>query len=94
MDMMLTGAIACASLLVAVFFLRFWKSTGDRFFLYFALSFGIQGLNRIHIGLKGPASEDEATIYLIRLAAYILILVAIWQKNRPLTGTTGAHTTD
>jgi hypothetical protein len=82
MDAMITGAIACASITVGLFFLRFWKSTHDRFFLYFALSFWIQGANRIHIGLKGATNEDDAAIYLIRLAAYLLILIAIWDKNR------------
>lgn len=82
-EAMMNGAIACACFIVGVFFLRFWRSTRDRFFLYFALSFWIQGINRVHIGLKGAPSEDEAVIYLIRLVAYVLILVAIWEKNRP-----------
>lgn len=82
-EAMTNGAIACAGFVVGVFFLRFWRSTRDRFFLYFALSFWIQGINRVHIGLRGAPSEDEAVIYLIRLVAYVLILVAIWEKNRP-----------
>ncbi len=80
---MLTGAVALASLLVGLFFLRFWRNTHDRFFLYFSLSFFIQGFNRIHIGLQGTEREDEAIVYLIRLVAYALILMAIWEKNRP-----------
>lgn len=38
-NLMLTGAIALASLLVGLFFFRFWRQTRDRFFLYFALAF-------------------------------------------------------
>lgn len=83
MDDMLTGAIALASMIVGLFFLRFWRNTRDRFFLYFSLSFWIQGINRIHIGLQGAEREDEAVVYLIRLVAYLLILMAIWEKNRP-----------
>jgi hypothetical protein len=82
MEGILTGAITFASFAVGLFFLRFWKSTQDRFFLYFALSFWIQGMNRIHIWVEGVASEDSAVIYLIRLLAYVMILVAIWEKNR------------
>src|SRR5205823_12585686 len=33
---LLTGAIAMASCVIALFFLRFWRNSGDRFFLYFA----------------------------------------------------------
>ena len=39
MDFMLLGAISMASLIAGLFFLRFWKDTGDRFFLFFAVSF-------------------------------------------------------
>ena len=39
MNLMLLGAIAVTSLVIALFFLRFWKETGDRFFLFFAISF-------------------------------------------------------
>jgi hypothetical protein len=83
MQDMLTGAVALASFLVGLFFLRFWRNTQDRFFLYFSLSFWIQGFNRIHIGLQGTEREDEAVVYVIRLLAYLLILMAIWEKNRP-----------
>jgi hypothetical protein len=80
---MLLGAIALASLLVGLFFLRFWKSTGDRFFLYFALSFGIEGLNRMISGITQTPYEDAPAYYLIRLISYSLILLAIWEKNKP-----------
>jgi hypothetical protein len=77
------GAIALASLLAGLFFLRFWKSSGDRFFLYFALSFGIEGINRLYAGLSRSLNEDSPGIYSIRLLSYGLILLAIWEKNRP-----------
>jgi hypothetical protein len=81
-DMMI-GAIVLASMLVALFFLRFWKNTGDRFFLYFALAFGVEGVNRLISGLTHTLYEDAPLYYLIRLVSYGLILVAIWEKNRP-----------
>lgn len=80
-DMMI-GAIALASMLAGLFFLRFWRSTGDRFFLYFALSFGIEGFNRLLSGITKTLYEDAPLFYLIRLLAYSLILLAIWEKNR------------
>jgi hypothetical protein len=82
-DQMLTGAIALGSLLAALYFLRFWRQTRDRFFLYFALSFAIEGCNRIALGLVPHADENEPLFYGVRLLAYGLILLAIWQKNRP-----------
>lgn len=83
MNEILLGAIALASALVGLFFLRFWKSTGDRFFLYFALSFWIEGINRLISGLTQTFYEDAPLYYVIRLVSYSLILIAIWEKNRP-----------
>lgn len=80
---LLTGAIAMASLVIALFFLRFWRSTSDRFFLYFALSFFIEGLHRVYSALHDDGGEDSPLHYLIRLLAYGLILWAILEKNLP-----------
>jgi hypothetical protein len=78
---MLVGAIVLASLLVGLFFLRFWRSTHDRFFLYFALSFWLEGVNRAIFGIMGALSETLPVFYIIRLIAYGLILWAIVEKN-------------
>ncbi|HAT31366.1 MAG TPA: hypothetical protein DCW29_11100 [Janthinobacterium sp.] len=79
---MLSGAIACASLIVSLFFLRFWRSTRDRFFLYFAISFALEACGRLLIG-SGPSYDQKMpAFYLIRLVAYLLILIAIVDKNR------------
>ncbi len=79
---LLVGGIATASIVAAFFFLRFWRTTRDRFFLFFALSFGIEGVNRIVLWLSVGNQEDAPGYYLIRLVAYGLILAAIIDKNR------------
>jgi hypothetical protein len=79
----LTGAIAMASATIAMFFLRFWRNTGDRFFLWFALSFGIEGAHRVYSALAYQDNEATPLHYLIRLLAYGLILWAILEKNLP-----------
>jgi hypothetical protein len=80
---MLLGGIAVGSLIASLFFFRFWRHTRDRFFLYFALSFLIEAGNRVALGLVSNADEAAPEFYLVRLVAYALIIVAIWQKNRP-----------
>lgn len=80
---LLTGAIAMASIVIALFFLRFWRDAGDRFFLYFALSFLIEGVHRLFSTVLLANHEDSPLHYLIRLLAYGLILWAILEKNWP-----------
>jgi uncharacterized membrane protein HdeD (DUF308 family) len=80
MDFMLLGAISMASLIAGLFFLRFWKDTGDRFFLFFAVSFLIEGVNRAALGSSDP-NEGRPFFYFVRFLSFLLILIAIIQKN-------------
>ncbi|NUR45181.1 MAG: hypothetical protein HOP91_03350 [Sphingomonas sp.] len=66
----------------ALFFLRFWRRTGDQLFLAFALAFGLLGLGQTIIALASIPTEERSSLYLIRLAAFALIIVAILRKNR------------
>jgi uncharacterized membrane protein HdeD (DUF308 family) len=81
MDFMLLGAISMASLIAGLFFLRFWKDTGDRFFLFFAVSFLIEGVNRAALGLTTDPNEGRPFFYFVRFLSFLLILIAIIQKN-------------
>jgi hypothetical protein len=78
---MLLGAVALSCFIASLFFLRFWKSTRDRFFLFFALSFCIEGIGRVMLGVLRYSSEQEPLFYLIRLFAFLVILYAIIDKN-------------
>lgn len=83
MNNMLLGGIATLSFVAGLYFLRFWKSTGDRFHLFFAIAFWMEGVNRVILALVEALPEDVPLIYLIRLAAFSLILFAIADKNWP-----------
>jgi uncharacterized membrane protein HdeD (DUF308 family) len=82
MNQLLLGAIAMGNLIIGLFFLRFWKKTHDRFFLFFAVAFGLEGINRILLGLNYDTNENEPLFYLVRLLSFLLILIAIIDKNR------------
>ena len=76
------GAIAMANATIALFFFRFWRAGRDRFFLFFALAFLAEAVNRVALALSEHPSEGTPWHYGVRLAAYVLILVAILEKNR------------
>lgn len=94
MNAMLSGGIATLSIIAGVFFLRYWRSSRDRFFLYFAASFLIEGVNRFVLYLMVGLQEDAPAYYIVRLIAYGLIVFAIVAKNRerraPMPGATTA----
>jgi uncharacterized membrane protein HdeD (DUF308 family) len=82
MDLMLLGAISMASLVAGLFFLRFWRDTRDRFFLFFAVSFGVEGVNRAALALASDPNEGRPFFYFVRLLSFLLIIIAILYKNR------------
>jgi len=78
----LSGAICFGFLIAGLFFLRFWRRTHDGLFLAFAIAFAMLGLGQAVQALANIADEDRSYIFLIRLVAFTLILVAIFRKNR------------
>lgn len=78
----LSGAAAAGSLAVGLFFLRLWRDTRDRFFALFGLAFWMMAANGIALLWAAPAAEHRHYFYLIRLAAFLLIIAAIVDKNR------------
>lgn len=79
---MLLGAIAMAAFTIALIFIRFWRTTGDRFFVFFAVAFALIGLGRIALGAVPHSDDQTPVIYLIQLLAFVVILFAVIDKNR------------
>lgn len=78
----LSGAVVLGFLTCALVFLRFWRRTREGLFLAFALAFMLLGLGQTVLTLGGIPTEERGSLYLIRLAAFLVILVAIYRKNR------------
>ncbi|WP_202594004.1 DUF5985 family protein [Noviluteimonas dokdonensis] len=76
------GMISMGCAVAALLFLRFWRTSRDRFFVFFAAAFAIEAVNRAVFAYIGPgASEYQLGYVLARLVAFALILVAILDKN-------------
>jgi len=78
----LSGAVAFGFLVCGLFFLRYWRRTRDQLFLAFALAFALLGAGQAILALGNIPTEERGSIYLLRLAAFALILIAILRKNR------------
>ena len=68
-----------------LFFARFWRDTADRFFGFLALAFWLLALHWGVLPLSDPAYEHRPLIFLLRLLAFLVVLVGIADKNRPPT---------
>jgi hypothetical protein len=81
MQNFLLGIIVTASFVSALYFLKFWHKTRDQLFLAFALAFAIEGANRIGFLFLERPNEGSALIYMVRMLAFLIILMAILHKN-------------
>lgn len=75
------GGLAVGLLVVGLFFLRFWTRTRDGLFLSFAVAFWLLAIGQAAPIVMGLAAESRAGVYLLRLAAFGLIIAAILAKN-------------
>lgn len=78
----LSGAITMGFIVAGLFFLRFWKRTHEGLFISFALAFWLLGLTQGLLAFTNIPVEERSWLYLVRLAAFLLIFVSIWLKNR------------
>jgi uncharacterized membrane protein HdeD (DUF308 family) len=78
----LSGAITMGFLVAGFFFLRFWQRTGESLFLAFAAAFWLLGIAQALLSFTDIPVEERSWLFLLRLAAFSLILVSIWKKNR------------
>lgn len=82
MNELLSGILVTQYATIALFFLKFWRTSRDRLFLMFSVAFAVLAVQRLAIALTREILEHQAPLYLMRLAAFIVIIVAIVDKNR------------
>jgi hypothetical protein len=81
-SLFVSGAITMGYVVAAIFFLRYWRDTRDRLFLFFTTAFVLLAAQRTALSF---IVEREALVvgsYGLRLLAFVIILVGIVDKNR------------
>jgi hypothetical protein len=78
---MLSGALLFSYFVAGIHFCRFWRRTGDRLFLHFAVAFWLLALNQLATSIPAVANETAGYEYLLRVVGFIVILAAIVDKN-------------
>lgn len=77
-----SGLITMGFFIAGVFFLRFWSRTGDQLFAAFSAAFWLLGLNQALLVFVPFQIEERSWLYLLRLAAFTIIIAAVVVKNR------------
>jgi hypothetical protein len=77
-----SGLITMGFLISGLFFIRYWVRTRDMLFAAFAAAFWLLGANQTLLALSALPVEERSWMYLLRLAAFAIIITAVALKNR------------
>jgi hypothetical protein len=78
----ISGAIILGYLVIALFFVRFWRQTHVRLFVWFAIAFALLAVERVMLVAAPPVWMHQPQFYCTRLVAFLLIAWAILDENR------------
>ena len=76
-----SGAITMGFAVASLLFARYWRRTGDGLFIAFAIAFGLLALHHGLVGVLNVPREERTWLFLLRLAAFGLIIAAVLRKN-------------
>ncbi len=78
------GALAMASLIATLFFLRYWRASRERLFAFFALAFAGLAANWAGLAIIDQPTDEaqQKYAYVVRLVAFVILLIGIFDKNR------------
>ncbi len=76
------GALMMGCCVIGLKFMKYWRLSRDRFFVFFACAFWIFALGWGLRAFVHTVGEHGHLVYLPRLIAFLLILVGIFDKNR------------
>jgi hypothetical protein len=82
LNVLLLGAAAMACIVIGLFFLRYWRTTRDRFFAFFVAAFWMFAAHWLGLAIVQPQIEGRHWLYVLRLLAFLLIIAGITDKNR------------
>ena len=78
----LQAVSATAALISATIFVRYWRQSRDPLFVQFALAFAVLGVSWAILSVVNPIGDANPYVYVLRLIAFLLIIVAVVVKNR------------
>jgi hypothetical protein len=77
----LQGVCAAGAWAIGLIFLRYRREADDRLFAFFGYAFWLLALSWALLAV-GTTDEYQPYVYGLRLAAFVLIIIAVVDKNR------------
>ena len=77
----LSGLVTMGYLACGLFFVKFWWRSRDLLFLAFAVAFWFMAADAALLAALPPQDQRRVLVYLLRIPAYLLIVLAIVRKN-------------
>lgn len=81
-ELFVAGAMSAGYAIAGLFFLRFWARTRDTLFAVFAVAFWLMAANQAVAAFERHDHAENSAAYLLRLAAFVLIILAVLSKRR------------
>lgn len=78
----LRGALFLGCVVIGLIFLKYWKETRDRLFVFFVAAFWLLGAHWVALTIVDPPVETKHYLFLLRLAAFLSLLIGVLDKNR------------
>jgi hypothetical protein len=78
----LHGASTMGCLVIGLVFLKYWRVSRDRFFIFFMSAFWVFALGWGMRAFVPSAGDHGHFVYVPRLLGFLLILAGIFDKNR------------
>jgi hypothetical protein len=75
------GMITMGYFVASAFFFRFWTRTSDGLFIAFSVAFLLLAISSALTSLLSLPFEERSWLYLLRFAAFVLLIFAILGKN-------------
>lgn len=82
MEQFLSGAAVMGFAVAGLLFLSYWRRTRQELFLTFAASFFLLATNYVWLAVTEIPVEERSPLFLVRLLAFGLIIVAIVRSNK------------
>jgi hypothetical protein len=76
------GVLSAASAVASLLFLKFWRANRDPLLWWFSVAFALFAAHWTMLGVLSLDRETQSYAYLLRLAAFVLLLAGIAHKNR------------